>query len=547
MTSEAMAAGLLHPGDPAIPAREACVFAELVARRAAEAPDQVVLRFEDGSQWTHAELLEKGRSTAAALREVGTAPGDRVLLWLPNGPEVVQALVATSLLGATAVPVATAYRGALLEHVLRMSGARTGIVHADLVPRLADVDRAELNSVVVARGGQDAAEVPGLATVGWEQAHRRAQPLVPCEVPHEPWDTFAILFTSGTTGPSKAVLTSYVQHYSFQTTVHWERIRPGDRVLVHAPMSHMTGVNAIYGAVLLGTSAAVVTGFDTRRFWETVEGTGATTCALIGSQVSFLVKSGAARPAGARLRRVLASPVSEDYLTFGRTYGVVMESGFAMTELPSALGTDPSVSALGSCGRVRPGMEVRLVDEHDIPVPDGQVGELVVRADRPWSITTGYLGDPEATAAAWRNGWFHTGDTLRRDAEGNFYFVDRLKDAIRRRGENISSAEVEAEVVAHPSVKAAAVVGVASEFAEQDVLAAVVPADGQQVDPRALLEHLLERLPYFMVPRYLRVLDELPMTATGRVQKASLREAGVTADTWDRESAGIVVRRERLA
>jgi crotonobetaine/carnitine-CoA ligase len=542
-----MTPDFLPLGDPRIPTREECVLADLVLRRAAEDPDCVVLRFEDGGEWTHGDLLRHGRATAAALQAAGTVAGDRVLLWLPNGPEVVQALVATSLLGATAVPISTAYRGGLLEHVLRTSGARTGIVHAELLPRLGEVDRSDLRSVVVARAGGGAATLEGLATVDWDDAHRSAPPFLPPDVPHEPWDTFAVLFTSGTTGPSKAVLTSYVQHYTFQTAVHGERIRPDDRVLVHAPMSHMTGVNPVYGAVLLQASAAVVTGFDTRRFWETIVETGATTCSLIGSQVTFLVKSGGARPPGARLRRVAASPVTEDYVTFGRTHGVLMESGFAMTEVPSALRTDPAVSAYGSCGRVRPGMEVRLVDEHDRPVPEGEVGELIVRADRPWSITTGYLGDPEATAAAWRNGWFHTGDALRRDGEANYYFVDRLKDAIRRRGENISSAEVEAEILAHPAVSTAAVVGVTSEFAEQEVLAAIVPVEGQRIDETELLEHLRRRLPYFMVPRYLRVLDQLPMTATGRVQKVTLREAGVTADTWDREAAGISVRRERLS
>ena len=159
----------------------------------------------------------------------------------------------------------------------------------------------------------------------------------------------------------------------------------------------------------------------------------------------------------------------------------------------------------------------------------------------------GYHNNPEATARAWRNGWFHTGDAFRRDAEGNFFFVDRLKDAIRRRGENISSFEVEAEVGTYPAVREAAVVGVPSEFGEDDVLAVVAPVAGRSIDPAELVRYLMPRMAHFMVPRYVRVLPELPKTPTQKVQKNILRAEGVTADTWDREAAGIHVRREKLS
>jgi crotonobetaine/carnitine-CoA ligase len=537
---------LLAPDDPRVPDRESCVLADLLAQRAAEEPDRTFLRFEDGTEWDHATLLAAASTTAAALQAAGARAGDRILLWLPNGPAAVRVIFAASLLGATVVPVSTAYRGRLLEHALRIAEVRTGVVHADLLPRLADVDAALLHTVLVPRS-PTSRSAAGVKILDWDRAHADAPPFTGPEVPHEPWDVLAVLFTSGTTGPSKAVPTTYVQHYSFQTAIHLGRIEPDDRFLVHSPMSHMTGVNGIYGALLLGLSAAVVRGFDTRRFWSTIAETGATSCSLIGSQLSFLVRSETGPAAGHRLRRVLASPVTEAYTEFGRRFGIRMETGFAMTEIPSAIRSEPGPAPLGSCGRARPGMEVRIVDEHDRPVPDGTPGELVVRADRPWSIAPGYLGMPEASAEVWRNGWFHTGDVLRRDAEGHFYFVDRLKDTIRRRGENISSAEVEAEVMSHPAVSLAAVVGVASEFAEQEVLAAVVPAAGRHLDPADLVEHLRRRLPYFMVPRYVRILDSLPLTATGRVQKSEIRAAGVTEDTWDREAAGITVRRERLA
>ena len=211
-------------------------------------------------------------------------------------------------------------------------------------------------------------------------------------------------------------------------------------------------------------------------------------------------------------------------------------------EIVSGLNPTP----LGTCGKVRAGIEARVVDENDCEVASGEIGELMVRADRPWSMNSGYFGNPEATARAWRNGWFHTGDAFRRDADGNFFFVDRMKDAIRRRGENISSFEVEAEVGSHPSVQECAVVAVPSELGEDEVLVALVAQPGVEIDPKQLIEYLIPRMAHFMVPRYVRIVLELPKTPTQKVQKHLIRGEGVTADTWDRERAGIVIRRQKI-
>ena len=217
-----------------------------------------------------------------------------------------------------------------------------------------------------------------------------------------------------------------------------------------------------------------------------------------------------------------------------------------MTEISTPLVSGPNPSPVGTCGRPRSGVDVRIVDEHDCEVEPGAVGELIVRTDRPWAMNHGYFRNPEATARAWRNGWFHTGDAFRVDAAGNYFFVDRIKDAIRRRGENISSFEVETEVGAHPAVKEAAAVAVASDEGEDEVLVAVSLADGARLDPEDLIRFLLPRMAHFMVPRYVRVVDELPKTPTQKVQKHVLRTEGLTADTWDRAAAGIEVKRERI-
>ena len=174
------------------------------------------------------------------------------------------------------------------------------------------------------------------------------------------------------------------------------------------------------------------------------------------------------------------------------------------------------------------------------------VGELVVRADCPWSLSHGYNRNPQATAESWRNGWFHTGDGCKVNADGQYTFVDRIKDSIRRRGENISSAEVEAEVMAHPSIKEASAVAVPSELGEDEVLVALVLVEGASLDPAELIHFLVPRMPHFMVPRYLRFMSELPRTPTHKVQKYLLRDMAVSGDVWDREQAGIVVKGARI-
>jgi crotonobetaine/carnitine-CoA ligase len=244
------------------------------------------------------------------------------------------------------------------------------------------------------------------------------------------------------------------------------------------------------------------------------------------------------------VRLAFMVPFTDQAPAFTERFGIDVYTIFNMTEIASPTVSEANPPQRGTCGKVRPGVEVRLVDAHDCEVAVGEVGEMLVRADRPWGLNSGYNKDAEATAKAWRNGWFHTGDAFRRDAAGYYYFVDRVKDAIRRRGENISSFEVEVEVCAHPDVREAAAIGVPSEYSEDEVMVIVAPVPGRTIDLPDLARFLAERMPYFMVPRYIRLLDERPKTPSAKVLKADLRTAGITADTWDRERAGLRLRRE---
>ncbi|MDP1840398.1 MAG: AMP-binding protein [Reyranella sp.] len=519
--------------DPRILPPEDCVLQPLLDRRAGETPDKVFVQFaDDGATWTYRELRDHVRDTAAALQALGVRQDEPVLTWLPNGPDALRIWFAINYIGAIYIPLNLAYRGQILEHAVRNSGARLIVGHPDLLPRLDGIDAAGLEHRVPIESARSLRQ-PGGAPV-------------PPARPIMPWDTQSVIYTSGTTGPSKGVMCSYLHAASAANAFY--AATADDRNMVNLPLFHAGGTGAIYRMLVKGGSIALVEAFDTNSFWNTVRATGTTCLTLLGAMVPFLLKL----PPGPgdrdhTLKKVVLVPLSDDAQSFADRFGVDVYTTFNMTETSWPLVSERNPAVRGTCGRPRPGVEARIVDEHDCEVPPGVLGELILRNDTPWTMNHGYHNNAEATARAWRNGWFHTGDVFRRDADGNFFFVDRLKDAIRRRGENISSFEVEAELMAHPAVREAAAVAVPSEHGEDDVLVVLAPVAGQSIDPAEVLSFLLPRMPHFMVPRYMRVLPELPKTPTQKVQKNLLRDDGVTPDTWDREAAGIRVRRERLA
>lgn len=530
--------------DPRIAPRETCVLRYVVDRMTARQPERPFATFPDGTTWTYADLRTHTRRYAAGFHALGVRQGDHVVSWLPNGPEALLTWFALNYLGAVYVPINTAYKGNLLAHVIENSDARLIVGHADLLPRLNDVDRAALEAAVVVGGS---ATVDGLAVHpagALEEAG--GEPPEP-ERPIEPWDIHAILYTSGTTGPSKGVLTPYLQAFEMFHPERMPMVGADDRYMINLPLFHVGGTALTYSMLVRGGSIALVESFRTQDFWRVVDETGTTVVFLLGVMANF-VEAAPPRPDDREhsLKTVFMVPLVDDPLRFHERFGVDVYSIYNMTEIstPTITAANPPESA--SCGRMREGVELRIVDANDCEVPVGEVGEFVVRTDAPWAMNAGYYKMPEATAKAWRNGWFHTGDGGRRDADGNFYFVDRIKDAIRRRGENISSLEVEVEVAAHPAVREAAVIGVPSELSEDEVMAVVSLADGAKLDPAELIEFLRPRMAHFMIPRYVRVMDDIPKTPTAKVRKTVLREAGITDDTWDREAAGIRVKRDRI-
>jgi crotonobetaine/carnitine-CoA ligase len=529
--------------DPRMPRPDQCVQRYMIERWARTQPDKTFAIFADGEQWTYGDMQAYAIRTASALRALGVKQGERVLVWLPNNADCLRVWFGLNYLGAVFVPINTAYRGSLLEHAIGLSEARLMIAHADLCPRLKDVDRKAVRELIVLGGAPTLLDGIRIHPADALESADTTPPALERAI--APWDMQSIIFTSGTTGPSKGVMSSYVHLHAMAVSAPF--LSGSDRYMVNLPMFHSGGVMPVTAMLIHGGSIAMVDSFNTDAFWPTVRKRGITTSILLGVMGGFLLK----RPPSPddkdhTLKTCTYVPLNETAPQFHARFGTDIYTHFNMTEISMPIVTGANPTALGSAGRPRPGVEVRVIDENDCELPVGAVGELVVRTDCPWATSHGYAGNALATAAAWRNGWFHTGDGFKRDAEGNFYFVDRLKDAIRRRGENISSFEVESEVLAFPAIKEAAAIAVKSEIAEDEVCAVVAIKDGENFDPAALIEFLRPRMAHFMVPRYVRVVEALPRTPTSKIEKVKLRAEGLTTDTWDREAAGIVVKREKI-
>jgi len=527
--------------EPRLPTSEECSLGLQLQARAQAAPDGTFAFFEDGTEVRNGELLARARALAAQLRDSGVVSGDIVAVWQPNSANMLYTIFACAMLGAAAGQINIAFRGGMLTHALKTMGAKVMVAHGELVERLADTDHASLELVIATEPATS--PKPGVEV---RQAARTGGEDVEIQTMH-PWNLAAIIFTSGTTGPSKGVRVTCCQFWSLGNAFYGF-MGPEDRMLLALPMFHVASLGALWGAVSAGAAVAVMEVIRADTFWHVIRRTGATATQGLGTPfLDMLLKAPpSAEDRNHTLRRTLLNYNNATGREFTKRFGVDLYGGFSMSETSAVTLTPLNYEKDQCVGRPRKGLEVRLVDENDVEVPVGTMGELIIRTTLPWVINDGYHGAPEATVKAWRNGWFHTGDLMVADDDGDLYYRDRLKDAIRRRGENISSVEVEAEVRRHPLIEDVAAIGVRSEDGDEEVLIVVAPRQGATVDPAELLEMLIPRMPHYMVPRYVRVMAELPKTQTTKVQKTQLRAEGVTADTWDREAAGIRVRRQKL-
>jgi len=517
-----------------MPPPDTCVLRDLLERRAQETPDRCFATFADGTAWTFGQLRTQTRRAAAALQKLGVCQDDRVLLWMHNCPDALRLWFAINYVGAVFVPINPVHRGKVLEHMIGNSSARLMLAHAPLVERLEGLQHGTLSDVVSVGGQVGPVKGLNLHAAGTLDAHG-SEPIAPLR-PIMPWDLQLVIYTSGTTGPSKGVMCSYLKAKAAEPA--FDFLGSNDRYLVNLPLFHVSGAAVVMDMLRRGASIALADSFSASNFWSLVRESGASCCTLIGSMAQLLLNS----PPGPQdrqhgLKAVMILPMVTGSADFSERFGCDVYTVFSMTEVASPIVSPKNPTQSASCGRARTGVELRIVDVNDCEVPPGAVGELIVRSDIPWTLSHGYLNAPEATAAAWRNGWFHTGDAFRCDETGNFFFVDRMNDTIRRRGENISSFEVEIEVSAHPCVREAAAYAIPDPLGGDEVMIAICLKEGMAIEWSELLHFLSCRMAAFMVPRYLRLVAELPKTPTQKVQKSALRAEGLTADTFDRIAA----------
>ena len=521
--------------DPALD-RKRSVLRYILDAYAQTQPEAPFVQFWPGPTWTYGDLHRRVRLRASALAQAGVKRGDHVLCMMGNSPDLLCSWFAINYLGAVYVPINTGARGHMLEHILSDADAPVLIAQAALVERLSEVKPGKVKTVLVVEG--EAAAIAGYDIQSLVDPQVEDAEALNLAQPIEPWDLHAIMYTSGTTGNAKGVMSTYAQHYTMGPDA-FDCVEADDRCMICGPIFHCGSTLYVNAMLARGLSIGMMREFKTDTFWQAVRETGSTYCLLLGVMAAFLLKAPVrSDDRDHPLRRAFITPFGEDGPLFAERFGIEAWTIYNMTEIASPLHAGPGIKTKGIAGRPRPWCELRIVDENDMPLGDGAVGELVIRSHRPWALMAGYYNNPAATVEAMRNGWFHTGDSFRRDEDGTYYFVDRLKDVIRRRGENISSFALESEVLNLPEIRECAAVAVPSEFTEDDVLIVVSPTSGQGIDPASVIERLAGTLPRFMVPRYLRVLEDLPKTASGKVQKHLLRKDGVTADTWDREGAG---------
>ena len=486
------------------------------------------------------------RLAGGLAAEVGLRAGDRAAVIMRNSLACIDAWFAMTRAGIVDVPVNVAQRGDGLSYVLGQSRSQAVVCDVEFADRLAEVmpQLPELRHVILHRpeGAEPGAPSfgPGVVVHELPSLYSEAPPRLPAL---EPSDTAVILYTSGTTGPPKGAMLSHGANLTLTRQTRWLMgYGPADVLYTAFPLFH---INARYTTVTVameaGARCVLEQRFSASEFWDTCRAKGVTAFNYMGALLMMLWKQ-PARPDDAdhAVRRGFGAPCPPDiWEPFEARFDIRLTEVYGSTEVPivtqnGIAAVDLADRRIGTAGRPSGLYDMRIVDESDNEVPPGVPGEIVVRARPNLATFSGYYDMSEATAESWRGGWFHTGDRGVVDADGYLTFIDRVKDCVRRRGENISSYEVEQSIARHPAVLEAAVVGVPSELSEEEVLACVVLKPGRTLGAGELIEHCEGRMAHFAVPRYLRWMDELPRNASERVQKFELRAEGLTADTWDR-------------
>jgi crotonobetaine/carnitine-CoA ligase len=516
----------------------------VLSRAVQQNPEKIYLDFS-GDQYSYSQIWQLALRRATGLAQLGVAHGDTVVCILDNNVDAVISWYAANFLGAVWVPVNTALKGEYLRHQIGDAAAQVVIAEADYAQRVLDIapDLPALAHLVVRGALPETASLPvhTLESISPESAST-----APASV--QPGDLSMLIYTSGTTGPSKGCMISH--NYICNVARNTAAMRdPSYTLWTPLPLFHLNAAGtSVLATAVNQTKVAIAERFSLSGFWPEIKYSGAQQVSILGVMITLI----AAMPdtpemtdCFGQIAHVGGAPWTPELIeTWKKRFGVrsAGNSVFGLTEASFVTSNPHALEApLGASGRRNEDFDVRIVDDHDNELPDGESGEIIVRPRKPHVMFEGYWRRPAETMAVLRNLWFHTGDIGRFDEEGWFWFVDRKKDYLRRRGENISSFELERTFRAHPDIADVAVHAVPSELTEDDVKVTAVRRDGAELTEEQLCRWSLDELPYFAIPRYIEFRPELPRNATGKVLKHQLRDEGITADTWDIESSDIKV------
>ena len=522
----------------------------VLRHHAHERPDSTYLNVPWANEsYSYAETLDISERVASGMLSTGACPGDRVLIMIPNCSAYIFAWLGSSLAGLVEVPINTSYKGAFLSHQASTTAPKVAVIAPEYITRVLDVyesfESVEL-FILVGEDNDTSAEIntlknSGKQVVQWDDLLGYEQVDLPI-VNYS--DLGSIFFTSGTTGLSKGVMMPHAHMYLFaDETVSLTRLTSSDTYMSCGPLFHGNSqFLAAYPALIAGAQYVLQERFSASEWINQIRDSKVTVTNFIGVMMDFVwQQEPQPNDADNDLRCVFAAPTASSILEeYKSRFGIeafVEVFGLTETCMPilTPYGEDRPPGAAGLLNQ--DWFDIRLVDpETDEEVEVGSVGELLVRPKFPWTACQGYFNMPDKTCDAFRNLWFHTGDGLKRDSEGWYYFVDRLKDALRRRGENISSFEIEQALISHELIEEVAAIGVPAdqEAGEDEVMVFIVPSLGKTISPEAVWEYSEKQLPDFAIPRYIQIVKSLPKTPSEKVRKIELREIGVTNETSDR-------------
>jgi len=511
-------------------------------------PERILLDF-GGEMYTYGEVEKLSNRMAHALSSLGLSEGETLVSMLDNNIDAVISWLSVNKLCAVSVPINTALRGKFLEHQINDANCRILICESDYLDRVTSIAAELPNLELILYRGRPA-EIPDcgvrIAALDLHRGENEAE----LDRKPNPWDLACIIYTSGTTGPSKGCMLSY----NFMCSLARLQLRAGpatesDITITPLPLFHMNALCVgIISNVLVGARVAIIPRFSVSKFWPEVERSGATIASILGGMGWLLAQAddnNAMKNCFGQIHTVRGNPFTEEAKKIWRErFGAkqVGGNGYGLTEacvvtsLPAG-----EYAAPGSSGKRIPEYDVRIVDELDRELPANTPGEVIVRPLHPDIMFMGYWRRPDETFKLMRNMWFHTGDIGKFDHDGFFYFVDRKKDYLRRRGENISSFEMESAFSDHPDIAEVAVHAVLSDKGEDDVKVTAVLQPGATLTEEALFHWSMDVVPYYALPRYVEFRDALPRNPQGRVLKYLLRDEGKTPGTWDLDDTNIKV------